>query len=475
MQEIKAIEIRGLNFAYSEDSEKILNNLNLVVQSGEIISILGSSGSGKSTLLFCLNGIIPKLIKGVKLGEVKIYEKNVNDFSVSDLSSDIQIMFQNPETQFFTFNVRDEISFGLENKGCDETQIKQEIESVSKLLDISYLLDRSIEELSSGEKQLVILASLIAIRPKILVLDEPTANLDPIRTKKLKTILKEINKKHQTTIIIAEHDLDFVDMSQRILFMKDGQLKDYGGELDKDYLPVCKPKITPDNILRIKNLHYKYDKIKILNGIDLEIRKGEILGIVGPNGSGKSTLAQNIIGLLRPTEGDIIFRDKNIVKLPINLIVKSIGYMFQNPDYTLFENTVLDEVKFGAKNVGLNKKETEKEALQILKEFGLTLFKDTDPDNLSVGQKRRVNIVSLILMKPEILILDEPDTGLDRINSVKLKEMLCLTNEKGLTIIVVSHNLNLIRSLCNRIIFIDKGKIVDANHYFELLKQNDEH
>lgn len=475
MQEIKAIEIRGLNFAYSEDSEKILNNLNLVVQSGEIISILGSSGSGKSTLLFCLNGIIPKLIKGVKLGEVKIYEKNVNDFSVSDLSSDIQIMFQNPETQFFTFNVRDEISFGLENKGCDETQIKQEIESVSKLLDISYLLDRSIEELSSGEKQLVILASLIAIRPKILVLDEPTANLDPIRTKKLKTILKEINKKHQTTIIIAEHDLDFVDMSQRILFMKDGQLKDYGGELDKDYLPVCKPKITPDNILRIKNLHYKYDKIKILNGIDLEIRKGEILGIVGPNGSGKSTLAQNIIGLLRPTEGDIIFRDKNIVKLPINLIVKSIGYMFQNPDYTLFENTVLDEVKFGAKNVGLNKKETEKEALQILKEFGLTLFKDTDPDNLSVGQKRRVNIVSLILMKPEILILDEPDTGLDRINSVKLKEMLCLTNEKGLTIIVVSHNLNLIRSLCNRIIFIDKGKIVDANHYFELLKQNDDH
>ena len=148
MQEIKAIEIRGLNFAYSEDSEKILNNLNLVVQSGEIISILGSSGSGKSTLLFCLNGIIPKLIKGVKLGEVKIYEKNVNDFSVSDLSSDIQIMFQNPETQFFTFNVRDEISFGLENKGCDETQIKQEIESVSKLLDISYLLIAPLKSLA---------------------------------------------------------------------------------------------------------------------------------------------------------------------------------------------------------------------------------------------------------------------------------------------------------------------------------------
>lgn len=470
MQEIKAIEIRGLNFAYSEDSEKILNNLNLVVHSGEIISILGSSGSGKTTLLFCLNGIIPKLIKGVEFGEVKIYGKNVNDFSVGDLSSDIQIMFQNPETQFFTFNVKDEISFGLENKGCNEAQIKQEIESVSKLLDISHLSNRSIEELSSGEKQLVILASLIAMRPKILVLDEPTANLDPLRTKKLKGILKEINKKYQTTIIIAEHDLDFVDMSQRILFMKDGQLKDYGGELNKDYLPECKPKITPDNILRIKNLHYKYDKIKILNGVDLEIRKGEILGIVGPNGSGKSTLAQNIIGLLKPTEGDIIFRDKNIVKLPINLIVKSIGYMFQNPDYTLFENTVLDEVRFGAKNVGLNEKETEKESQQTLKEFSLTPFKDTDPDNLSVGQKRRVNIVSLLLMKPEILILDEPDTGLDRINSVKLKEMLCLANEKGLTIIVVSHNLNLIRSLCNRIVFIDKGKVVDANHYLELLK-----
>lgn len=475
MQEIKAIEINGLNFAYSAGGEKVLDNLNLVVQSGEIISILGSSGSGKSTFLFCLNGIIPKLISGVMSGNVKIYGKNVNDFSVSDLSSDMQIMFQNPETQFFTFNVKDEISFGLENKGCDEARIKKEIENVSKLLNIPHLLDRSVEELSSGEKQLVILASLIAMRPKILVLDEPTANLDPIRTKKLKEILKKINEQYQTTIIIVEHDLDFVDISHRTLFIKDGQMKEYGGELNKDYIPKCRPKIIHDAILEIKNLHYKYEKREILRGIDLEVRKGEILGIVGPNGSGKSTLAQNIIGLLKPTGGDIVFKNKNIVKLPVNLIAKSIGYMFQNPDYTLFENTVLDEVKFGAKNVGLDEKETEKEASQTLENFNLSAFKNTDPDNLSVGQKRRVNIASLLLMKPEILILDEPDTGLDRINSVKLKEMLCLTNEKGLTMIVISHNLNLIKSLCNRIIFIDKGKVVDDNPYLELLKSNVSH
>ena len=472
MQETKAIEIKGLNFFYSESGEKILNNLNLTVQNGEIISILGSSGCGKSTLLFCLNGIVPKLIKGIISGDIQVYGKNVNDFSVHELSSDIQIMFQNPESQFFTFNVRDEISFGLENKGFDETQIKQEIESVSKLLNIPHLLDRSVEELSSGEKQLVILASLIAMRPKILVLDEPTANLDPIRTKKLKEILKEINKKYQITIIVVEHDLDFVDISQRILFMKDGRLKKYEGELNDNYSPGCKPKIIPETILKIKNLHYKYDKKEILRGIDLELLKGEVLGIVGSNGSGKSTLAQNIMGLLKPTEGEIVFRGKNVVKLPVNLIAKSIGYMFQNPDYTLFENTILDEVKFGAKKVGLKENETEKEALQMLKEFGLTLFKDTDPDNLSIGQKRRVNIASLLLMKPEIIILDEPDTGLDRINSIKLMELLCLANKKGLTVVVISHNLNLIKNLCNRIVFIDKGEIVDANHYSEFLNQN---
>ena len=178
------------------------------------------------------------------------------------------------------------------------------------------------------------------------------------------------------------------------------------------------------------------------------------------------------MGLLKPTEGEIVFRGKNVVKLPVNLIAKSIGYMFQNPDYTLFENTILDEVKFGAKNVGLKENETEKEALQMLKEFGLTLFKDTDPDNLSIGQKRRVNIASLLLMKPEIIILDEPDTGLDRINSVKLMELLCLANKKGLTIIVISHNLNLIKNLCNRIVFVANGEIVDANHYSEFLNQN---
>lgn len=475
MHEIKAIEINGLNFAYSESGKKVLDNLNLVVWSGEIISILGSSGCGKSTLLFCLNGIIPKLIKGVISGSIKIYNKNIVDFSVSDLGSDIQIMFQNPETQFFTFTVKDEISFGLENKGFNETQIKQEIESVSKLLNISHLLDRSVEELSSGEKQLVILASLIAMKPKILVLDEPTANLDPIRTKRLKAILKEINKKYQTTIIIAEHDLDFVDISQKILFMKDGQLKDYNGELDRDYLPECKPKIITETVLNIKNLHYKYDKKEILKGVNLELLKGETLGIVGPNGSGKSTLAQNIMGLLKPTAGDIVFRDKNITKSPVNSIAKSIGYMFQNPDYTLFENTVSDEVMFGAKNIGFKEKDIKKEVQKILGDFDLIPFENTDPDNLSVGQKRRVNIASLLLMKPEILILDEPDTGLDRINSVKLKEMLCLANENGMTIIIVSHNLSLIKSLCNKIIFIDKGKVVDDNPYLELLKPNVSH
>ena len=379
-------------------------------------------------------------------------------------------MFQNPETQFFTFTVKDEISFGLENKGFNETQIKQEIEKVSELLSISHLLDCSVEELSSGEKQLVILASLVAMRPKILVLDEPTANLDPMRTKRLKEILKEINKKYQTTIIVVEHDLDFVDISQRVLFVKDGQLKEYEDELDKEYLPGCKPKIIPETILKIKNLHYKYDKKEILRGIDLELLKGEVLGIVGPNGSGKSTLAQNIIGLLKPTGGDIILKDKSIVKLSVSLIAKSIGYMFQNPDYTLFENTVLDEIKFGAKNVGFKESEVEEEAQQRLKEFGLTAFKDKDPDNLSIGQKRRVNIVSLLLMKPEIIILDEPDTGLDRINSVQLMELLCLANQKGLTVIIISHNLKLIKNLCNRIIFIDKGEIIGANPYLELSK-----
>ena len=361
-QETKAIEVAGLSFAYSEDSEKILNNLNLTVQSGEIVSILGNSGSGKSTLLFCLNGIIPKLIKGIVSGDIKIqWEKNVNDFSVRDLSSDIQIMFQNPETQFFTFTVKDEISFGLENKGFNETQIKQEIEKVSELLSISHLLDLSVEELSSGEKQIVILASLVAMRPKILVLDEPTANLDPMRTKRLKEILKEINKKYQTTIIVVEHDLDFVDISQRVLFVKGGQLKEYEDELNKEYLPGCKPKIIPETILKIKNLHYKYDKKEILRGINLELLKGEVLGIVGPNGSGKSTLAQNIIGLLKPTGGDIVFKDKSIVKLPVNMIAESIGYMFQNPDYVLFENTVSAEVKFEPKMSVLRKTRRKKE------------------------------------------------------------------------------------------------------------------
>jgi energy-coupling factor transport system ATP-binding protein len=448
------LKIIDLSYSYPDTNNKILNRLNLTVKKGEIISIVGKSGCGKSTLLLTLNNIIPKILHGTISGKIELLEKDIKNKEVSDLGKYIQIMFQNPEEQFFSFNVSDELSFGLKNLGLSDIEVSKRISEITTLLDIKHLLDRGIDELSSGEKQLIILASLIAMKPKILVLDEPTANLDPHQTKKLGSLLKEINKKYNLTIIIVEHDLDFIKISKRILYLNKGKLTPYKNELFLKYPVFPKNKNNNKVILEINNLAYYYNKDKqIFKNLNLKIYNNEIIGIIGSNGCGKSTLLKNIIRLLHPKEGNIFYNNKSILKTKINEISKNIGYVFQNPDYTLFENTVKEEIKFGANNLKI------KFDSKIITDLGLNKILDQDTSNLSLGQKRLVNIATTIGMNPNIIIIDEPDTGLDRINSIKLCKILKKINKSNKTIIIVSHNINFINSICDRIIIFKNGKV----------------
>ena len=481
-----AIEVKNLSYSYLQEKNLVLENISFNIKEGEVYGIIGPSGCGKSTLLLALSGLIPHSIKGDVIGNILINGKDLLKSNLMELSQKVQILFQSPDSQLFALNVEDEITFGLENLNLPWFEIERRLNTVLEDLGIEHLRNRSIEELSSGQKQKVALAAILAMEPKVLLFDEPTANLDQPSIRNLIELVKELKKKY--TILIVEHNVELVkEVCDRVLLMNDGKVfiedrtddvfgsKEYG----KVMLPPHNMKEITNKLRKIKNitknkilleindLNFKYsNNVCALKDIHLSIGKGDFVGILGLNGSGKSTLALNLIGILKGS-GKILLEGKNISKLDVYERAKRIGYVFQNPNYQLFEENLFDEIAFGLKNLGLNEKEIEKRTDETLHLVNLAEFRDRDPHALSVGQKRRVSIGSVLAMKPEIIIVDEPDTGLDHKNAKELMNYIKKLNEEGKTIIMISHSIELVAEYCNRIIGMKDGKIVDAEEVFE--------
>ena len=483
------LNVKGLSYSYAGEKEEVLKNISFNLEENEFLSIIGPSGCGKTTLALTLNGLIPKSLNGKLRGEIFVSEKSIKDMKTAEIAQEVQILFQSPESQLFALNVEDEIAFGLENINLPWEEIKRRVNSVLKKLGIEKLRERSIEELSSGQKQKVALASVLAMKPKILVLDEPTANLDPVSVNNFLEILKELEG--EMTIILIEHNLEFVKkFSDRIMLMDKGRVVKIEETKrmfkDKTFLGIMNPpsdvrslirKIKKkeekkkEKILEIRKLSFKYpNNVVALKNIDLEVYKGDFLGIVGLNGSGKSTLALNIIGLLK-SKGIILLSDDNISRKDVYERTKNIGYVFQNPNYQLFEDNVKKEIEFGLKNISLKRGEIKKRVEEALRIINLKDFAKQDPSSLSIGQKRRVSIASVLAMLPKVIIIDEPDTGLDYRNAKKLMDFVKSLNNKGYTIIVISHNIELIADYCNRVIYLENGEIKEIERYIEKIKR----
>lgn len=483
---VKAIEVKNLNYSYAGEAKKILSDVSFNVEEGEIFSIVGPSGCGKTTLALTLNGLIPKTLQGKISGEILIDGKSLESMSVPEIAQNVQILFQSPDSQLFALNVEDEISFGLENLNIPWPEIEKRVKRTLQELGIENIKDKSIEELSSGQKQKVALASVLAMNPKILILDEPTANLDYSSVDNLIEIIKKLKRK--LTLIIIEHNIDFVKrVSGRVLLMDNGKVlkvdspenifksKEFLSKMDlpkkeveiKEIIKKEKQKDIGDKIIEIKNLNFHYaNKKQALKNINLNINRGDFFGIVGFNGSGKSTLALNIIGLLKG-KGEIKFNGENIERQDVFQRTKHIGYVFQNPNYQLFEDNIFNEIAFGPKNLGLSKNEVRRRTEEALKIINMYELAKEDPHSLSVGQKRRVTIASVLSMLPEVIILDEPDTGLDYKNARKLMEYIKKLNKAGKTIIIISHNLELIADFCNEVAYIENGEIANINNFFK--------
>lgn len=462
------IELKDVSFSYYK-GPKALNNISLNIKKGELILLLGESGSGKTSLVRTINCLVPKFFDGDFKGEVNVLGKPTKDLSMVDLSSMIGTVFQNPRNQFFTLDTTSELAFNLENHGINPELIKSRVFDIFNDLNINHLKDKDVYKLSGGQMQMVAIASACALNPEILVLDEPSANLDRSSISDLIELLK-IFKSNKTTVIISEHRLYYLkDLVDRAFYIKDGEIKNIfkGYELysmndrkrleyglrslnDDSILIKNKPSEKDENLLEFKNLSVGYKK-PLISKMNLKIESGEVLGIIGENGSGKSTLLNTISGLIKEISGEILFNGKKLNRRDRQ---KLCALVMQEPSYQFFMESVEKELTFGIKNYDENKLN------KYLQDMNLKNIKDNDPLKLSGGEKQRLAILINLLDNKDVFLLDEPSSGLDYKNMLVISDEIKKLQEKGKIIIIISHDYELLSEVCTKIIYYNQGGFV---------------
>jgi len=512
---MKAIEVNALNFAYKGGTRKALDGLEFEQKQGEMVVLMGHTGAGKSTFSRCLNGLIPHFHKGNYSGEIRILGNPIMGKRVHDLVSQIGLVFQDFESQLFSTNVELEVAFGPENLCLPRAEISERIDKALQLVRLKGFERREPASLSGGEKQRLAIASILAIKPKIVVMDEPTTDLDPQGKLEVFSVAKLL-RSEDYTILFIEHETEAALEADKIVIMDAGKvvtegkpydilrdvelLENHGirppqiakllEEINEPTIPITMEetlkvfeqrgwKISDENymallkkdeqhhigygkkIIEVKDLEYVYPgNIKALDSISLEIREGEFLAIIGQNGSGKTTLVKHFNGLLKPSKGEVRIAGEDTKGKQVSELAKIVGYVFQNPDHQIFADTVEDEVAFGPRNLGIPRDKISRFVEDALKEVGLEGYERCDPFSLTKGERQKVAIASILAARPRVVILDEPTTGLDYREQKSVMELLQNLNQKGHTIIIITHSLWVVAEYAKRVLVLNKGKIM---------------
>jgi energy-coupling factor transport system ATP-binding protein len=513
----KAVQFENLSFAYRGANKKALENVSLEIMEGDFVTWMGHTGAGKSTLMYCLNALIPSFVRGKLEGKALVLGKDISQSNVAEMSGEVGLVFQDFEAQLFSTNVELEIAFGLENMGVPRDEMKRIIDELLPLVRLEGLRDREPSTLSGGQKQRLAIASVLAMGPRLLAMDEPTTDLDPIGKWEVLQLAKRLRGRGMTMILI-EHETEEALDSEKVVLLKEGRVLGEGppAEILSDCqllkeagvapLPVAeffsklperpaggklpltveeavsefkrRLKLRPSAVqvleekegeikrggepaLKLEGVHYRYPLgVEALRGIDLEIKEGEFVAIIGQNGSGKTTLVKQFNGLLRPTSGRVEVFGRDVGELSPRERAEMVGYVFQNPDHQIFASTVFDEVAFGPRNFGLSEKEVKENVEEALEAVNLIGYEDEDPFLLTKGERQRVAVASVLAVKPRVLILDEPTTGLDYLQQRSMMEMVCSLNRKGHTILIVTHSMPTVAHYAHRTIVLDGGKVL---------------
>ena len=443
--------------------------------------VTGPSGAGKTTLCLAASGILHHEYGGKKEGLVTVDAIDVKDYpDLTALAQKIGIVFDDPEAQMIFTTVEEEILSAIEHRGLDVAATEDRLASIIATTYLDELRNRSPHNLSGGQKQRVALAATLALGNDILILDEPTSELDEHATKRIVAILQDLKAQGKTILLVEHKYAHFKEMVDTLVVMDKGQISAIGkpdvlladDRLKKiviaDFSGIRNhPEKTTASmksdgatrpIINVRELSYAYGDILALDTISLTIQPGEFVALVGENGSGKTTLVKHFNRLLTPTRGDVIVNGKNTRECSITDLARHVGLVFQNPDHMFFADTVKEEVEFGLKNLGIT--DGEKIIDAALSEVGLVHTKDLYPRWLSRGERQRLAIACVIAMQPAIIVLDEPTTGLDGNEARLVLEILKKLQQKGHTIIIITHNRDIAINCADRIITMEKGKIV---------------
>lgn len=515
------IELKDVSYSYPNSGKASLKNVSFAVKKGSFVAIMGCNGAGKTTLNLCLNGLIPQLLEGDLAGDITIANKDIRMCRVQDMAGHIGLVLDDPEAQIFGRTVLEDTSFGPVNLSLPVEEIYRRAGKALHMVRLNGYEQRGTSQLSGGEKQRLAIAGILAMQPEILVLDEPASELDPVGIMEIYQTIDNLRLQKELTILVTEHNCEeIVGRADEVIVLNGGEIvwKGVPAELFRnvpllgalgirpltvsligweffqkgwiafDEIPLDVPSaekmvrniLTKQNLrlmlnsgpppagqpdtkapalLRVINLNYQYipDNI-VLKNISLTIREGEFVALIGPNGSGKTTLAKHFNGLLKPAGGDITVNGVNTRKFP--QLSRVVGYVFQNPDHQIFSVTVEKELEYGLKNFGFDNAEIKRRVDRVLNLTGLEQRRNDHPLSLGRGERQIVAVASILALEPKILVIDEPTTGLDWAGIQKMMALIEHLHNNGTTIIMISHDMEIVAKYAQRVIVMKDGGIL---------------
>jgi energy-coupling factor transport system ATP-binding protein len=515
---VPALELRGVTFTYRDAERPALRGVNLILAPDQSLIIMGAGGAGKSTLCRCANGLIPHFQEGRLEGEVRVFGQDTRAHPVRELARQVGLVFQDFESQLFSTSVELEVAFGPENLGRPRAEIGERIAEALALAGLTGMERRAPATLSGGEKQRVAIASVLAGRPRLLVFDEPTTDLDPEGKRQVLRIARRLREEAPgaapTAIIMVEHETEEASQFPRAIVMREGEvawdgatrellaqpqfMEEHGirpqpaaalfAKLGENARPIEDAEALSqlaalgyrldarrwqelaaadgrraghgDVIIEVKSLSHDYEGLQALDCVDLTIREGEFVAILGQNGSGKTTLVKHFNGLMLSRRGEVRVGGAETRRQSALELSRQVGYVFQNPDHQIFADTVREEVSFGPRNFGLSADEIGRRVADSVAAVGLEGYEEADPFSLTKGERQRVAVASALATRPRALILDEPTTGLDYRQNRGMMELLRRLSEEGHTIIIVTHAMWVAAEYAHRAVVLSRGRVL---------------